>query len=244
MVTMFHWDLPQRLQEIGGWTNPEIVDLFVDYARVLITHFGDRVQFWSTFNEPLQTCLASYNYDQMAPGLDWGGIPNYLCTHNVIKAHAEVYHMYKEMNQTGKMGIVCDTAWNEPKTDSAADLQASEQAHQFTYGWYMHPIIIGDYPQIMIDRIGNHSEDQGFVKSRLPKFTPEEIVRIKGTSDYVAINHYSSSLVTLNSEANSAGFKSPSFDHDRGTIHSADPEWETAASPWLQVICLILFLNI
>ena len=243
---MYVWDLPQRLQEIGGWTNPEIINLFVDYARVLITHFGDRVDFWTTFNEPLMICLASYNNDQMAPGLDWGGIPSYLCSHNVIKAHAEVYHMYKEMGHTGKMGMVCDASWTEPKTDSAADLQASEQALQFTYGWYMHPIFSesGNYPQIMIDRIGNVSLQQGFSKSRLPKFTDYEIARIKGTADYLSLNHYTTVYVTHNDDANSAGFLIPSYEHDMQVVDTVDPEWETAASAWLKVFKQNIFNTI
>ena len=240
MVTMYHWDLPQRLQELGGWTNPEIIDLFADYAQVLITHFGDRVKFWSTFNEPLQTCLASYNYDQMAPAINYPGIPNYLCAHNLLKAHAEVYHMYKAMNQTGQIGIVTDTAWYEPKTNSTDDQLASEQALQFIFGWYMHPILseTGNYPPVMIERIDRLSRDQGFSKSRLPKFTPAEIARIKGTGDYLAFNHYSTSFVEFN-DNNKANYSVPSQEHDMNKIDSKDPNWPQAASSWLQVCAIV-----
>lgn len=235
MVTMYHWDLPQRLQELGGWTNPEIINLFVDYARVLINNFGNRVQFWTTFNEPYEVCVPSYNWDGMDPGMDWGGIPVYLCGHNLIKAHAEVYHMYKQMGYTGKMGMTSDCHWQEPKTNSAADKAASEQALQFTYGWWMHPIFKGDYPQVMIDRIGNLSMQQGFSKSRLPKFTPEEITRIRGTGDYLAFNHYSTVYVTSNGAGNPANMREPSYEHDMDKLDSIDPNWSQGVSSWLQV---------
>lgn len=109
MVTMFHWDLPQRLQELGGWSNPELIDVFTDYARVLLEQFGDRVKYWTTFNEPWHVCEHGLGVDFMAPALNYPGIPSYLCGHNLLKAHAQVYHMYKNKfrHQNGK--IICDT---------------------------------------------------------------------------------------------------------------------------------------
>lgn len=105
MVTMYHWDLPQRLQELGGWTNIELIDIFVDYAKILLQTFGDRVNMWTTFNEPWHVCEQAYGMDYMAPALDYPGIPSYLCGHNLLKAHAKVYHMYKSSmfaHQKGK----------------------------------------------------------------------------------------------------------------------------------------------
>lgn len=96
MVTIYHWDLPQKLQDLGGWTNPHIIDYYTDYASVLFKHFAHRVKFWVTFNEPMQTCLEGYGGTYRAPALNRHGIAEYLCTHNLLKAHASVYHLFDE----------------------------------------------------------------------------------------------------------------------------------------------------
>ncbi|KAJ8879138.1 hypothetical protein PR048_019744 [Dryococelus australis] len=93
LVTMYHWDLPQHLQDLGGLANDVIIDYFEDYARLLFTNFGDRVKWWATFNEPL-SFVSGYTSTWFAPGVNAPGVGGYLVGHNVLKAHARVYHLY------------------------------------------------------------------------------------------------------------------------------------------------------
>lgn len=96
MVTIYHWDLPQYLQNIGGWTNPKMIDYFANFARIVFEQFGDRVPYWTTFNEPIIFCLLGYGGAVSAPVINSSGIADYLCLHHVLKAHAKVYHIYDE----------------------------------------------------------------------------------------------------------------------------------------------------
>ncbi|KAJ8875808.1 hypothetical protein PR048_023709 [Dryococelus australis] len=134
VVTMFHWDLPQQLQDLGGLTNSIIVDYFEDYARILYTKFGDRVKWWITFNEPY-SIVFGYSTECNAPGVTASGVGEYLAIHNLLKSHARAYHMYDNefrTTQKGKVGITLSSTWAEPKSQSEADLEAAERNLQFT----------------------------------------------------------------------------------------------------------------
>lgn len=101
IVVLYHWDLPQILQEFGGWTNKELVDVFADYAKVAFEHFGDRVKYWITNNE----ACTGYGDENHAPSLGASGVSDYLCYYVTALAHAKVYHLYDETfrkHQKGK----------------------------------------------------------------------------------------------------------------------------------------------
>lgn len=125
---MFHWDLPQPIQNAGGLTNEHVVEWFADYARVLFTYFGKYVKFWSTFNEPRNTCQEGYGNAYFPPALVSNGFGEYICGHNVLRAHAKVWHMYNKefrSTQNGSVGIVLDSPWMEPYSNTSADRNAS-----------------------------------------------------------------------------------------------------------------------
>ncbi|KAJ8924346.1 hypothetical protein NQ315_007142 [Exocentrus adspersus] len=236
LVTIYHWDLPQVFQEQGGWPDEFIVDKFADYARVCFEMLGDEVQYWLTFNEPKQTCLGGYADGSKAPALHNPGTAEYLCTHNVLKAHAKAWHIYDDefrATQKGKVSITIDTSWYEPDSDSAADKEAAERKRMFEFGWYVHPIFVGDYPEVMRTRIAERSKAEGRDKSRLPAFTAEEIAYIRGTHDYLGLNHYTTSMIKA---AADSPVGQTSFYNDISVNDYQKSEWQTAASGWLKIV--------
>lgn len=132
-VTMYHWDLPNGLQKLGGWTNPAIVDWFEDYAKVLFDNFGDKVKHWITINEPKQICYEGYGTRSKAPQINMGPIATYLCAKNILLAHAKVFHLYEKQyrsTQRGTLGITLSFTWIEPSSDSQEDQEMASYIRQ------------------------------------------------------------------------------------------------------------------
>lgn len=134
MVTMYHWDLPANLQELGGWTNPLVVEWFTDYSKFLFDKFGGKVKLWNTVNNPKEICVSGYGTDSQAPFLNISGIAEYMCTRNLLIAHAQTYHMYDadyRKLQKGQVGISIGFVWYEAASDTMDDHQAGVDAREF-----------------------------------------------------------------------------------------------------------------
>lgn len=117
IVTMHHFDIPQALEEEGGFLNITIADYFEDYAGVLYENFGDRVTDWVTFNEPLMVCEYGYETAFAPPLIQMTGVGGYLCGHTLLVAHARAYRLYNDnyresqggmnKNYVNKMNAIC-----------------------------------------------------------------------------------------------------------------------------------------
>ncbi|KAJ0979805.1 hypothetical protein J5N97_015279 [Dioscorea zingiberensis] len=204
-VTLYHLDLPQVLEdEYNGWLSPRIVDDFTAYANVCFREFGDRVSHWTTIVEVNMMSIGSYDNGLFAPGRcsDPFGVTNctsgnsttepYISTHNALLAHASAVHLYRSKYQAlqhGWIGLNVYTFCYSPLTDSKADVQATQRSRDFMIGWIVDPLVFGDYPEIMKKIVG----------SRLPGFTKSQSERLKGSFDFIGLNHYSSLFVTDNS---------------------------------------------
>ena len=143
MVTMYHWDLPSALQEWGGFTNPAIIDYFVDYAELLFRRYGDRVKKWLTFNEPSMICDAGYGEGSFAPLVHSPGVGVYLCSHHLLIAHAKTYDLYKDRfkRPDTKLGIVINCGMTWPKdSNRPQDYVAAETSLQFAVSFLIAKI--------------------------------------------------------------------------------------------------------
>ncbi|KAJ8936642.1 hypothetical protein NQ314_012258 [Rhamnusium bicolor] len=243
VATLYHHDLPKPLQDIGGWTNPDMVNYFASYARVVFEHLYN-VKYWITFDDPRSTCRLGYGEGVYAPGIAEDGIAEYLCAYVLIKSHAAVYHMYKEefTNSTvpAKMSIAIDLPWSEPLSNySAGHVQAAERRNMFEFGLYANPIFKGNWPQVVIDRVGFRSQKEKLTKSRLPEFTKEEIDYINGTFDFMATNIYTTHIVADIIEPE---YDDPGYMKDMRVQISVDPEW-TIAQNGNPVCITLLYYN-
>eukprot|EP00933_Yihiella_yeosuensis_P050302 TRINITY_DN48077_c0_g1_i1.p1 TRINITY_DN48077_c0_g1~~TRINITY_DN48077_c0_g1_i1.p1 ORF type:complete len:558 (-),score=146.61 TRINITY_DN48077_c0_g1_i1:328-2001(-) len=191
LVTLYHWDLPQCLEdEYAGWLGRQVIEDFEHYATVCFSCFGDRVKDWITFNEPWCSTVLGYANGEMAPGRkEAPSTEPYLAAHHIILSHARAVHRYREMfkpAQQGIIGITLNMDWREPLTNSEADQSAAQRALDWQLGWFADPIWKGDYPESMRKKCGD----------RLPSFTEEEKSMVKGTSEFFGLNHYSTAYVS------------------------------------------------
>ncbi|CAG9566622.1 unnamed protein product [Danaus chrysippus] len=236
MVTLYHFDLPQKLQDLGGWNNPHIVDWFTDYAKVVFELFGDRVKYWISFNEPREICSHSTQDPPQGSSYSVSGYADYMCAKNLLVAHANVYHLYNNefrKVQGGQLGITISSAWHEPESEK--DTQAAEDIRQFEMGIFANPIFSesGDFPSVVKERIAMKSKKQGFPRSRLPQLSPKEVDLIKGSFDFFGLNHYTTYIVYRN-ESVHGHYSSPSFNDDVEVMTYQEGSWDSGASLWMK----------
>uniref|UniRef100_A0A3Q3IRB6 Glucosidase, beta, acid 3 (gene/pseudogene) n=1 Tax=Monopterus albus TaxID=43700 RepID=A0A3Q3IRB6_MONAL len=237
MVTLYHWDLPQALQDQGGWKSESIVSLFDSYAQFCFQTFGDRVKLWITINEPQVCAKCGYEDGIHAPGLKEPGTAAYLVGHNMLRAHAKAWHSYDSLyraEQRGAVSLAINSDWFEPlRPGCNEDVAATERDLAFTLGWFAWPVFVtGDYPQIMRSAIDSQSQKLGYSgSSRLPSFSKDEPA-IFGTADFFALNYYTSRKV----KAGEGCGQMLCLNSDRDAEEVLDPSWPICGVSWLAVV--------
>jgi beta-glucosidase len=189
MLNVFHWDLPQALQERGGFANRDIVGWFADYAGLLASRLGDRVSDWMTLNEPGVFAFLAHADGIHAPGMrDW---PTALrVADNQLGAHAAAAQEIRSLVPGARIGIAIDVNQASPATDSARDRRAAEEYHATRDWWFLDPLYGRGYPDLGLRAHEAAGHLEGVELSDPPA----------GGLDYLGLNYYRRESIAARSD--------------------------------------------
>jgi beta-glucosidase len=199
-VTLFHWDLPQALQERGGFMNRDIVEWFGDYADIVAAKLGDRVKHWMTFNEPPVILGLGYHEGMFAPGLKLSFGECLRGVHHLLMAHGRgVQALRAGCDGKVKISIAHTGRERIPATDSKRDIEAARKDYfastdrgMWNLSWWADPVMFGKYPE----------EGLKAFEKDLPVITAADMKLISQKIDFLAYNCYSGWKVRADAKGN------------------------------------------
>ncbi len=207
-LTMYHWDLPQALEDKGGWPNRDTVHAFEEYAQVLSSRLGDRVRHWITHNEPWCTAVLGYGLGIFAPGLKDKKL-ELQTAHHLLLSHGLSVPIIRENSKDAQVGMAPNLWPIYPASDSSEDEMAATRMDGFANRWYLDPIYGRGYPKDMLEAYAQI----------LPKIHDGDLEKIAVPTDFLGVNYYIRHVVKHGS--NEAGFEFVQTDLER-----TDMGWE------------------
>lgn len=181
-VTLNHWDLPQKLQDAGGWANRQTAVYFKEYAELLFRELGEDVDVWITHNEPSVVAFIGHFNGRFAPGHRDISETLVVC-HNLLLAHGMAVKSYRELGYKGKIGISFGYFPTTAASDSREDALAARRDWESQFGWFADPIYKGYYPEMM----WKYYQKKGVT---MPEILPGDMQLIGEPIDFLGINFY------------------------------------------------------
>jgi beta-glucosidase len=188
-VTLYHWDLPQYLEDAGGWLNRETAFRFREYTELVSREFGSRVYSYATLNEPF--CSAYYGYETgtHAPGLASRAYGN-RAGHHLLLAHGLAMPVLQKNSPESLNGIVLNFTPCYPATDSVEDTKAAQIADETFNQWYIRPLMEGLYPSVM----------DALPDAEKPEIHPGDMDLIACPLDFLGVNYYTRAIYRANQD--------------------------------------------
>lgn len=153
-LTLYHWDLPQALQDQGGWENPASVEWFAAYTDVMTGRLGDRVKHWTTHNEPFVVAFVGNWEGRHSPGIQ--DLPVALrVAHHLLLSHAASLGVIRQRVPDAKAGIVLNHTWFDAASERPEDQKARQNKDGFVNRWFLDPVMRGHYPADTVELFGN-----------------------------------------------------------------------------------------
>ncbi len=189
-LTLYHWDLPQALEDKGGWRNRDTAHYFADYTAVMVKRLGDRVKHWATFNEPLVAAFAGHLWGEHAPGIKDEKIA-LQTAHNILVAHGLSVQAIRNADSDLQAGVVLSLWPVEPVNDTPENVEAAERAWQEGGDiLFLDTIFKGHYPPAGWEKAGE----------KAPQVLPGDMALISQKLDFMGVNYYSRQLVDASGE--------------------------------------------
>ena len=183
-VTLYHWDLPQALQEQGGWANRATIDAFVDYADVVSRHLGDRIGHWITHNEPWCTAFHGNFEGVHAPGLkDFRTAMQ--VSHHLLVSHGLAVPVIRRNVRNARVGAALSLHPLKPASDSAQDIAATARHDGLRNRWFLDPMHGRGYPADVWAILGDSA----------PLVLPGDLDAIATPTDFLGVNYYFPEIV-------------------------------------------------
>jgi len=214
-ITLYHWDLPQALQDHGGWTNRDTASWFAEYAASMFTHLADRVKIWMTLNEPWVAAFVGHFEGIHAPGLkDLGAAVQ--AAHELLRGHALAVGAFRQLGpKDARIGIALNLHPVYPWSDGVSDREAARRADGHVNRWFLDPVFKGTYPKDIMDI---------YVKRGVaPHVHPEDLPSFAANpADFLGVNYYFPQRVYESDAGGVLGYEHGQLEHCLRT----DMGWE------------------
>ncbi len=182
--TLYHWDLPQPLEDAGGWPERATADAFAHYAEAIGRRLGDRVHAWSTLNEPWCSAFLGYLYAIHAPGRRDPRL-SLAAAHTLLLAHGRAIEVLRSTSPRARLGIVLNPTHVEAATSDEADVDAARRVDGFLNRWFLDPLYGRGYPADMVEQFAEHFVPPGSGDLRV----------IAAPIDFLGVNYYRPDIV-------------------------------------------------
>jgi len=188
-ITLFHWDLPAALDDLGGWLNPDIAGWFADYATTMFRKLDDRVKMWATLNEPWVVTDGGYLHGALAPG-HRNRFEAPIATHNLLRAHGAAVQAYRAEGKH-RIGVVVNLEPKYPASDDPADRAATARADAYMNRQYLDPLFLKRYPAELKEIFGE----------AWPDWPAEDLSLIAQPIDFLGVNYYTRNVTRFDAHA-------------------------------------------
>lgn len=179
-VTLYHWDLPQYLEDAGGWPNREIAGVFAEFAHAVSLRLGDRVKRWITLNEPWCAAFLGYDEGVHAPGRT--SLRDALsAAHTMLLGHGRAIPAIRANSNGAKVGLTLNPAVITPATPSEANRAAARRYDGYFNRWFLDPLYGRGYPEDLVEWYG----------PEMPRVDQRDFEIIAVRSDFLGVNYYS-----------------------------------------------------